>query len=44
MKITQDVREYARTHGLSDEQALTAGMEEKAKEFEAAGAEVYRQA
>ena len=44
MKITQDVRDYARTHGLSEEQALTAGMEEKAKEFEATGAEIYHQA
>ena len=44
MKITQDVRDYARTHGLSEEEALAAGMEEKAKEFEAAGAEIYHQA
>ena len=44
MKITQDVRDYAKTHGLADEAALAAGMEEKAKEFEAAGAEIYHQA
>jgi phosphomethylpyrimidine synthase len=41
MKITQDVREYAKTHGLTEEDALAAGMEEKAKEFEATGAEIY---
>ena len=44
MKITQDVREYARTHGVSEEDALAVGMEEKAKEFEATGAEIYHQA
>src|SRR5262249_60154420 len=37
MKITQDVREYAATHGLKEEEALAAGMEEKAKEFAASG-------
>jgi phosphomethylpyrimidine synthase len=44
MKITQDVREYAATHGVSDQEALAVGMEEKAKEFEATGAEIYHQA
>jgi len=42
MKITQDVREYAATHGLKEEEALTRGMEEKAEEFVAAGGEIYR--
>jgi len=44
MKITQDVRDYAKSHGLAEEEALAAGMEEKAKEFEATGAEIYHQA
>ncbi|HWP00670.1 MAG TPA: phosphomethylpyrimidine synthase ThiC [Methylococcus sp.] len=44
MKITQDVRDYAREHGLSDEEALAAGMEEKAEEFVRSGVEVYRRA
>ena len=44
MKITQDVRDYAKTHGLAEEEALAAGMEEKSKEFEATGAEIYHQA
>jgi phosphomethylpyrimidine synthase len=35
MKITQDVRDYAASHGLDDEAALQAGMEEKAREFRA---------
>jgi len=41
MKITQDVREYAASHGVSEEDALAAGMEEKSKEFADKGAEVY---
>jgi phosphomethylpyrimidine synthase len=42
MKITQEVREYARTHGLETEQALEAGMRDKAEEFQRTGAGVYR--
>lgn len=41
MKITQDVREYAEKHGVETEKALAVGMSEKAKEFVAAGAEIY---
>jgi phosphomethylpyrimidine synthase len=44
MKITEDVRKYAAEQELSDEQALQAGMEQKSKEFTAAGAEVYSKA
>ncbi len=43
MKITQDVRDYAAEHGLSEEDALKAGMAEKSAEFRQAGAEVYRE-
>ena len=42
MKITQDVREYAETHGVEETQVLETGMAEKAAEFRAQGAEVYR--
>jgi phosphomethylpyrimidine synthase len=42
MRISQDVREYARTHGVTEEEALTLGMEEKAVEFVTGGAELYR--
>jgi phosphomethylpyrimidine synthase len=41
MKITQDVREYAASQGLKDEEALLHGMEEKSREFVEKGAEVY---
>jgi len=44
MKITQDVREYAATHGVSDADALKVGMEEKSREFVESGAEVYAKA
>jgi phosphomethylpyrimidine synthase len=42
MKITEDVREYARKQGISDEDALKQGMEEKSKEFTEKGADVYQ--
>ena len=42
MKITQDVRDYAAGKGIAAEQALTAGMQEKAEEFKKAGSEIYR--
>ncbi|KXK55522.1 MAG: phosphomethylpyrimidine synthase ThiC [Chlorobi bacterium] len=42
MKITQDVREYAQTHGVTEGKAIEIGMEEKAKEFVELGGEIYR--
>ena len=42
MKITQDVRDYARQNNLDDDSAIAKGMVEKAKEFSAEGARVYR--
>jgi phosphomethylpyrimidine synthase len=44
MKITQDVRDYARKQGVPEADALAKGMEEKAREFVESGAEVYRRA
>lgn len=41
MKITQDVRDYAEKQGLEEDLALNKGLEEKAKEFKDAGAELY---
>jgi phosphomethylpyrimidine synthase len=41
MKITEDVRQYAKEHGVKDEDALKLGMEEKSKEFIEHGSEVY---
>jgi phosphomethylpyrimidine synthase len=42
MKISEDVREYARENGYdSDDSAVIKGMEEKSKEFLSSGAEIY---
>jgi phosphomethylpyrimidine synthase len=43
MKITQEVREYARSQGLaSPDDAISRGLEEKALEFRQGAASVYR--
>jgi phosphomethylpyrimidine synthase len=42
MKITEDVRKYAAEKGITEEAALTEGMQEKSKEFVEKGAEVYQ--
>jgi len=44
MKITQDVRAYAQEHGLDDADAIEVGLHDKADEFLAGGAQVYRPA
>ena len=41
MKITEDVRKYAAEHGLTNEEVIESGMQEKRKEFVERGAEVY---
>jgi len=44
MKITQEVREYAEREGVSGEEALAKGLQEKAQEFVEKGAEIYHKA
>ena len=44
MKIAQDVRDYAAQKGLGVDEALDAGMEEKADEFRRKGTEIYQKA
>ena len=41
MKITEDVREFAKSQGLADEAALAAGMAQKSAEFREQGGEIY---
>lgn len=41
MKITQDVREFAKEQNIEEEKALAVGMVEKAKEFVPTGSEIY---
>jgi phosphomethylpyrimidine synthase len=42
MKISQEVREFAASHHLSEQEALEKGMEEKAVEFVETGGEIYK--
>ncbi|HKA21332.1 MAG TPA: phosphomethylpyrimidine synthase ThiC [Blastocatellia bacterium] len=44
MKITQEVRDYAASHNLSEVVALESGLKEKSEEFKQAGAEIYTKA
>jgi phosphomethylpyrimidine synthase len=41
MKITEDVRKYAKEHNLKVEEALKAGMDERSEEFVKKGSEIY---
>ncbi|MCD0489905.1 phosphomethylpyrimidine synthase ThiC [Pedobacter sp. MC2016-14] len=41
MKITQDVREYAKHNGMGETDAISKGMEEKSREFLQKGSEIY---
>ena len=42
MKITQDVRDYAKQQGVEESAALAEGMAQKAEEFRRAGGEIYQ--
>ena len=44
MKITEDVRKYAAEHGVSEQDALQKGMEDKSREFVEKGSELYAKA
>jgi phosphomethylpyrimidine synthase len=44
MKITEDVRKYAAAQGISENEALEKGLEEKSAEFVDKGAELYAKA
>ena len=44
MKITEDVRKYAAEQGISQNEALEKGLEEKSAEFVDKGAELYAKA
>jgi hypothetical protein len=41
VKITEDVRKFAAEQKLSEEEAVRAGKEQKAKEFLEKGSEIY---
>jgi phosphomethylpyrimidine synthase len=42
MKITEDVRAYAKELGLTPEEALEEGLESKSDEFRQAGSQIYQ--
>jgi phosphomethylpyrimidine synthase len=42
MKITQEVRDYARQKGIEEDKALATGMEEMKTEFRNKGSEIYQ--
>ncbi len=44
MRITQDIRDYAREHGLDEKQVIQVGLKEKAQEFRASGGQIYQKA
>jgi hypothetical protein len=41
MKITEDVRRYAKENAIDESTALEHGLRQKAAEFQHSGAEVY---
>jgi phosphomethylpyrimidine synthase len=44
MRITEDVRRYAAEKGIDEAAAIERGLQEKAKEFQETGAEIYPKA
>ncbi len=44
MKITQDVRDYAKEHGMDSGEAIEAGMHEQSDAFVRSGSEIYHKA
>lgn len=42
MRITQDIRDYARKQGLNEQEAIESGMEEKAQQFKDGGSLIYK--
>jgi phosphomethylpyrimidine synthase len=44
LRITEDVRRYAVEHGMTEEEAIKQGLEQKATEFVEKGSEVYAKA
>ncbi len=43
MKITQDVRDYANSLGLSEQDAIEEGMSQKADQFKQQGSQLYKE-
>ena len=41
MKISDEVRDYAKKNGMDSQEAIEVGMKDKAKEFKEKGGEIY---
>jgi len=41
MKITQEIRDFAEKEGLAEQEAIDAGLEQKAREFREKGSQIY---
>ena len=41
MKITQEVREFAKAQGVSEHQALAQGMADMSAQFKESGSQIY---
>jgi len=41
MRITEDVRAYAKEHGISGEEAIEVGLQERSEAFKASGGELH---
>jgi len=41
MKITEDIRQFAREQGVGEYEAIESGLEQMAGEFREKGAELY---
>jgi phosphomethylpyrimidine synthase len=44
MRITEDVRRYAKEQGIAEEAAIEEGLKQKATEFTKSGSEIYAKA
>ena len=44
MKISQDVRDYAKEHGMETREAIESGMHEQSEEFLKTGSKIYHKA
>jgi phosphomethylpyrimidine synthase len=43
MKITQEVREYARAQGIESAESISVGLQQKAREFRDQGGKLYKE-
>lgn len=42
MRLTEEVRDFARNHGIDQDKAIEKGLEEKSRQFRDSGSEIYQ--